>query len=280
MISLVGMGSFCCELVNKFSQYPQYDTYCIDTIENECDTFILQELKNAEEYERNYPEKLKDFISDENDEISVFLDGSEAISGIILRFLENFKDRKINIYYLRSDLELMGNIEKIQDKISFSILQEYTRSGLFEKFVALDKISLEKLLNNASILELNDKLTDLISSTSHYVNIYSNIKPILSNNIDLSNLGRIQTYGLSQIGSTEVNWFFDLENIEEITYYFAINSNTLKKEKNLLQTIKAQIKEKQKENVKILFNIYETNYEENFVYCVARTKFIQQPTKA
>lgn len=278
MISLVGIGSFCCELINKFSEYPQYDVYCIDTAENECDTFIVPEFKNAEEYEKNYPEKLKDFISDENDEISVFLDGSEAISGIILRFLENFKDRKINIYYLRSDLELMGNTEKIQDKVSFSVLQEYARSGLFQKLIALDKISLEKLLNNVSILELNDKLTDLISSTSHYVNIYSNIKPIISNNIDLSNLGRIQTYGLSQIGSTEVNWFFDLENIEEITYYFAINSNTLKKEKNLLQTIKTQIKEKQKENVKILFNIYETNYEQNFVYCVARTKFIQQPT--
>jgi hypothetical protein len=89
----------------------------------------------------------------------------------------------------------------------------------------------------------------------------------------------MQAYGLSEIGSTEIKWFFELSNVEEITYYFAINSNTLKKEKNLLQTIKNQVKEKQKENVKIRFNIYETNYQENFVYCVARTKFIQQPSR-
>ena len=38
--------------------------------------------------------------------------------------------------------------------------------------------------------------------------------------------------------------------------------------------------EKQKENVKILFNVFETNYVENFVYCVGRTKFIQQPSRA
>lgn len=280
MISLVGIGSFCSELVNKFSQYPQYDVYSIDTVENECDTYILPDLKNAEEYEKNYPEKLKTFIDDKNSEISVFLDGSEGISGIILRFLENFKDRKINIYYVRSDLELMGNTEKLQDKITFSILQEYTRSGLFQSFIAFDKISLEKLLNNVSILEINDKLTDLISTTSHYINIYNNIKPILSNNIELNDIARIQTIGLSEIGSTDIKWFFDLNNIEEITYYFAINSNTLKKEKNLLQTIKGQVKEKQKENVRVLFNIYETTYQENFVYCVARTKFIQQPSKA
>jgi hypothetical protein len=280
MISLVGIGAFCSELVSKFSQYPQYNVYSIDTSENECETFIVPELKNAEEYEKNHPEKLKTFISDKNTEMSVFVDGSEAISGIILRFLENFKDRKINIYYVRSDLELMGNIENLQDKISFSILQEYTRSGLFQSFIAFDKISLEKLLSNVSILEINDKLTDLISTTSHYINIYNNIKPILSNNIELSDIARIQTVGLSEIGSTNIKWFFELNNIEEITYYFAINSNTLKKEKNLLQTIKSQVKEKQKENVKVLFNIYETNYQENFVYCVGRTKFIQQPNRA
>ena len=39
-------------------------------------------------------------------------------------------------------------------------------------------------------------------------------------------------------------------------------------------------KMKTKENVRVLFNIYETTYQENFVYCVARTKFIQQPSKA
>jgi hypothetical protein len=279
MISLVGIGGFCSELVNKFSSYPQYEVYSIDTSDNECNTFVMPEFKNSEEYEKKCSKELKDFILDKNDEISVFVDGSEPISGIILAFLENFKKRKINVYYVRSDLELMGNIEKLQDKITFSILQEYTRSGLFKTFVAFDKINLEKILNQVSILEMNDQLTNLISSTSHYINIYSNIKPILSNNIELSDITRIQTYGLSEIGTTEVKWFFELNNIEEIVYYFAINSNTLKKEKNLLQTIKSQIKEKQKENVKILFQIYETNYQENFVYCVAKTKFIQPPSQ-
>lgn len=279
MISLVGIGSFCSELVNKFSSYPQYEVYSIDTSENECNTFVMAEFKNSEEYEKKCSKELKDFILDKNDEISVFVDGSEPISGIILAFLENFKKRKINIYYVRSDLELMGNLEKLQDKITFSILQEYTRSGLFKTFVAFDKTNLETILNQVSILEMNDQLTNLISSTSHYINIYSNIKPILSNNIELSDITTIQTYGLSEIGTTEVKWFFQLNNIEEIVYYFAINSNTLKKEKNLLQTIKSQIKEKQKENVKILFQIYETNYQENFVYCVAKTKFIQPPNQ-
>jgi len=273
MISVVGIGDFCCELVNKFSSYPQYEVYNINNT-------IIPQFKNSEDYEKNYPEKLNKLIDDDNEELSVFLDGSEAISGIILRFLENYKNRKINIYYIRSDLELVGNTEKLQDKITFSILQEYTRSGLFNKFVIFDKLNLEKFLDDVSILEFDESFNDLVSSTLHYINVYSNIKPIVSNSVELSDISRIETYGLSEIGSTDIKWFYNLENMEEIIYYFAINSNTLKKEKKLLQTIKNQVKDKQKDNVKIVFNVYETNYEENFVYCVGRTKFIQHPSRA
>jgi hypothetical protein len=280
MISVVGIGSFCSNLVNKFSQYPQYKVYNIDTESGEGDVFVLPQYKNAEEYEKNYPSELNSFIKDKNKEISVFLDGSTSISGIILKFLENYKNRKINIYYIRSDLELVGSIEKIQDKISFSILQEYTRSGLFSKFVILDKTTLEIFLEDISILEFDESFTELVCSTIHYINVYNNIKPILSNSIELSEISRIETYGLSNIGDPEIKWFSKIENIEEIIYYFAINSNTLQKEKKLLQTIKNQIKEKQKNNIKAIFHIIETNYQENFVYCVARTKFVQQPVSA
>lgn len=276
MISVVGIGNFCSQLVNKFSIYPQYKVYTIDVEEASC---VLPQFKNAEEYEKNYQESLNEFIKDKNDEITVFLDGSEAISGIILKFLQNFKNRNISIFYIRSDLDMLGNIEKLQDKICFSILQEYTRSGLFNKFVLFDKLKIEKFLDNVSILDFDESFANLISSTSHYINVYSNIKPILSNNIELSDISRIEVYGLSEIGGSEIRWFSELENMEEIIYYFAINSNTLKKEKKLLQTLKNQVKEKQKENLKISFNVYETNYGENFVYCVGKTKFIQQASK-
>jgi hypothetical protein len=280
MISVLGIGKFCSQLCSYFSVYPQYKTYSISTDKETGNSFVLPVYKNAEEYEKRYPEQLNNYICDNNTDISVFIDGSEAISGIILKLLETLKNKNISIFYIRSDLDLVSNIEKIQDKICFSVLQEYTRSGLFTNFICIDKNKIEKILNNVSILEFDEKFFELISSTVHYVNVYNNIKPILSNNIETSEISRIETYGLSHIGTSDITWFFDLENIEEIVYYFAINSNTLKKEKNLLQTIKNQVKEKQKQNIKILFNIYETSYEQNFVYCISRTKFIQPPKQA
>ncbi len=182
---------------------------------------------------------------------------------------------------MKSDLELLGDIERIQHKICFGILQEYARSGLFENFVIFDKTKLENMLNNVGILDIEEEMAMLANSTLHYINVYNNLKPMLSNNVSMSDITRIQTYGLSEIGTLDIDWFYELENIDEVIYYFAINSDTLKKEKKLLQTIKNQVKEKQKQNnIKVSFGIYETKYNQNFVYCVGKTKHTQQQQTA
>lgn len=274
MISIVGIGDFCAKVASAFSNYEQYDVYTITSED-------LPACKNAEEYESKYANQLVDSIkNDGNTDISVFVEGSEAISGIILKFLENFKSRNINLFYIKSDSSLLSQVEILQDKISFNVLQEYTRSGCFSSFVIFDKIKLENMLPSVTILEYEEQLINLISSTVHYINVYNNIKPVISNSTENNELARIKTYGTSHIGAVNISSFFDLQNIEEIKYYFAINSNTLKKEKNLMQTIKNQIKEMKKEVQNISFSIYETEYEQNFVYCCIQTKFIQQTATA
>jgi hypothetical protein len=282
MISVVGIGEFCSKLANGLSKYSQYNVYTIADSKISTNCLVVKSLDNAEQYEKEYSEfAWQSLIKDSNNEISVIVDGSEAVSGVVLALLEKFRDRKINVYYVKSDLELMGNIEKLQHKVCFGILQEYARSGLFENFVLFDKTKLENMLNNVSILEIEEEMATLINSTLHYVNVYSNLKPMMANNVSMSDITRIQTIGLSEIGSLDINWFYDLENIEEVIYYFAINSDTLKKEKKLLQTIKNQVKEKQKENnIKVSFGIFETKYNQNFVYCVGKTKHIQQQQTA
>ena len=282
MISVVGIGEFCSKLAIGLEKYSQYTVYTIAEQKVAGNSFVVKEYSNAEEYEKKYSSRSWDvFIKDNNTEISVLVDGSEAVSGIVLALLEKFKDRKINVYYVKSDLELLGDIERIQHKICFGILQEYARSGLFENFVIFDKTKLENMLNNVGILDIEEEMAMLANSTLHYINVYNNLKPMLSNNVSMSDITRIQTYGLSEIGTLDIDWFYELENIEEVIYYFAINSDTLKKEKKLLQTIKNQVKEKQKQNnIKVSFGIYETKYNQNFVYCVGKTKHIQQQQTA
>lgn len=283
MISVVGIGDFCSKLVDCLKQYPQYNIYKIRNSNNgqqeSPDTLYINSLKNAEMYESievNY----NALIKDNNSFVNVFVDGSEPISGVVLKFLETLKTREIKIIYLCSDLQLMSTLEKTQDKVCFNVLQEYARSGLFKNISLIDKTKLESILGNISILDYEEKITNLISTTYHMVNVYSNIKPILTNSIETSDVCRISTYGLGEIGGDNIKWFFDIQNINNIIYYFAINSDTLKKEQKLLQNIKKQVKDKQVDNVNVMFGVYETQYNENYVYCSANTKIIQTRTGA
>lgn len=275
MISVIGIGNFCSKLVDALVHYPQYNIYKIlsksDNLEN---TLCVGELKNSEMYEQAQID-YSSLIKDNNAFVNVFIDGSEPISGLVLRFLETLKAREIKIIYICSDLQLMSSLEKTQDKICFSVLQEYARSGLFKNITLIDKTKLEAIIGNISILEYEEKIIGLISSTYHMINVYGNTKPVLTNSIESDEVSRISTYGLSEIGSDAIRWFFDVNNINNIVYYFAINSDTLKKEQKLLQNIKKQVKDKQIDGANIMFGVYETTYSQNYVYCLANTKFIQ-----
>lgn len=276
MISVIGIGDFCCLVVDKMSKYPQYNKLTISTADNEDDNHIKTKIYGtAEEYEKNCPD-IKKHIKSLKNEVSVFLDGSEPIAGIILALAEQIKNKNISIYYIRSDIDLMSDLEKKQDKICFFVLQEYARSGLFNKICLIDKLKIEAILGEVPLIRYDETLSNLISSTVHMCNVYENTKPIMDNLTSTDTINRVCTIGIGDLFGNQIKWFYNLENIGELMSYYAINKATLEGDPKLLQKIKKQIKNEQFENRKVMFGIYETNYAENFVYCVARTKFIQQ----
>jgi len=52
----------------------------------------------------------------------------------ILRVLEQIRDKKIDIFYIRPDVDLLIGELRLQERAIFGILQEYARSGLFSSF--------------------------------------------------------------------------------------------------------------------------------------------------
>lgn len=279
MISLIGIGDFCCQIVDKLSKHPQYVVYRISSnIEDGERSKKIQKLKTAEEYEKKV--EIRDFINDKSKTVSVFVDGSEAVSGIILKLLQTVSDKKITVFYIQSDLSLNSPTEKLQNKVAINVLQQYARSGLFEKIIMLDKHMIESIIGEVSLKEYDDKISEYISNVVHMINVYSNIKPIMSNSSEVQDASRITTYGIGLINNEKINWFYDLKHKENITYYFAINKTILEKDKKLLQNIKKQIRSLQTEQTQVNFNIFETSYQENYVFCVAATKFIQTETTA
>ena len=70
--------------------------------------------------------------------------------------------------------------------------------------------------------------------------------------------------------------FFSLDNVSDIGYYYAYGKERLEESSNLFSEIKKAIKEKMTDDVRVMYGVYETNYEQDYVYCVKHTSVIQE----
>ena len=73
--------------------------------------------------------------------------------------------------------------------------------------------------------------------------------------------------------------FFSLDTATDIVYYYAYNKEKLEEGSSLFSEIKNSIKEKSFGDVRTTYGIFETNYEQDYIYCVKHTSVIQQQNK-
>jgi len=275
-MNIVALGHCACKIADKFSQYPQYTIYKLDVglIEKTKHDKTIRQQSTPEEFEAKSP-PLKAFFKNIKEEDVLFIcAGGSAISGMILRTLEHLKNSKITILYIRPDLNLLDKKMILQERMTHGILQEYARSGVFDRIYLVDNVSLEQIIGDIPIIQYYDKLNELIATTVHMINVYKHIDPIIENKIDVPIITRIATFGIFDFNTNINKLFYPLEYATNHTFYYAFNKKELENDGKLLQTIKKQIKEKGEES-KVSFGVYSTDYKENFIYCESATHFVQ-----
>ena len=146
MISIVGIGNGASAIAEKFEEYPQYNVYTLNSkVERSAGKKRkLKSFKTPEEYEQNIP-NLKKYFAKIDDEVQVFVMGSSYSSNYTLGILEQIKDKKINIFYIKPDTELLTGVPKLIDNAAFGILQEYARSGVFNSITLISNKNLAKI---------------------------------------------------------------------------------------------------------------------------------------
>lgn len=158
-LNLVGIGSFASKLVDTFK-------------DNDCEAVTFRENLAASDLETNEVEYLARHDEDVYDlsniqETFCFVDGKEGISGISLALLSKFADKPITVFMMVYNCQ--SDIEKTNQKITFNVLQEYARSGVFKGIFLLhyDKL-FDYVVNNMpetqeiSIGDVNNKLIDKV----------------------------------------------------------------------------------------------------------------------
>mgnify|MGYP001169184978 CR=1 FL=1 len=275
METIIGLGQAGCAIADRFAQYPQYEVYKMDQgLKRTPRTYGLKTAPTPEEYEDSVG-SLKRFLKNIDGDVLFAVSGCGAISGASLRILEQIKKCNIHILYIFSDPELLGETARMQQRVTFNVFQEYSRSGVFKKVVLADNTRLEEILGDLPIIGFYDKLNELLVPTMHMVNVLSHSDSIMDNISPPHDVSRIMSYGLVDFDTGEEKMFFDLDNVREKVYYYAINEKKLREQGGIHKKVIAQVKQNAK-NTKTTYGIYPTQYDEDYVYCVAYSSNIQE----
>jgi len=278
MISIIGLGNGGSAIAEKFKPISQYNVYLMnDKVErNSKYKLKLKSYEEPEEYEKNVPD-VKKFFKDLDERVQIFVMGSAYSTNFVLGILEQIKDKKIDVFYIQPDIELLTGMPKLLEGAAFGVLQEYARSGLFESITLLSNLNIEQTLGDVPIKTYFDILNNSIFSAAHYVNYFNHTEPEIGNVSRPSEINRIRTIALLNMNDLEEKWLFDLDNPRELCYYLCINEEKLASDGTLHKKIVDMLKDKPKNAFrKISYAIYETEHEQDFGFCVAHTNAIQQ----
>ncbi len=274
-MNVIGLGNAGCNIADSFAQYPQYKIFKINVDMEGKDCYNIPILETAEEYESyDYP-KIRSFFKGVEGETLFIIGGSGKISCGSLKILENIKRLPVSILYIQPDLDMLDDTQKSQEKLVRNVIQEYARSGIFEKVCLISNNSLDKILGGAPVIGYFDALNELLVPSLHMVNFFSKNKAVSGAIPKAKNTHRIYTVGIFDTQKNEEKMFFPLDNSRNKCYIYGVSEEKLKTDKKLMNKIKKQIESKKEENLDISYAIYPTDYEYDVGYVVERTPVIQ-----
>jgi hypothetical protein len=276
MMSIVGIGNGASAIAEKFADISQYDVYVMnDKVKRKSSRkFKLKRFSNPEDYEENIPD-LSDFFKDLKENVQVFIMGSSYSSNYSLGILQQIKNKKIEIFYVKPDVELLTGTPRLIENVTFGVLQQYARSGLFESMTVFSNQDIEKTLNDVPIKKYYDIINSSIFAAVHYLNYFIHTEPEIGQVSRPADMNRIRSIGMLNVKNLEENWLFELDVQRDLCYYLCINEERLEQEGGLHRKIVDILKKKSSNAFrKISYAIYETPHKD-FGYVVAHTNTIQ-----
>tara|TARA_R100001510_G_C7649552_1_gene206982 strand:- start:364 stop:1218 length:855 start_codon:yes stop_codon:yes gene_type:complete len=269
MKTIIGIGTAGSNVVKQLAEYKQYRHYTISTDNPKTSkyNFKLPELAGPEEYDSMKMDKLQKWLGTIDKKCTVFLCGASNSSGITLQALKCLYDRGIalDIVYFMPEIEVLSEEKTLHERAVRGILQNYARSGIFEKICLVSNVYLENLAGSTNVFDYYSQINRVFTSSYYMIDVFKNTKPITSTFKRPKDSCRITTIGLGSLDKEDLI-FFPFNKEVEVVYYCGINEEKLKTEENLFRTITNKVKNRITEETKVSFGIYPTQYENDYIY--------------
>lgn len=274
MDTIIGLGEAGCNIAECFTRYKEYQTFMIDHEKRDHKNFLaLQKQDTHEEYELKY--QALD-LSSCGEHIGLFCAGAGTISGALLRILEQLQDKKVWLYFIKSDPIDLTELGLLRERASFFILQEFARSDLLDKIYILDNKNITSMLSGVTVVNYWSKLNEFIASSVHILNYFKHIKPVMTTFATPPVSAKIQTLGIIDLETGEEKMFYDLKHIRHRYCYYSLSEESLNKDLSLLNKIKQQITALNTKISTSNYSIFNAGFDENFCYSELFTPVIQE----
>lgn len=281
MKTILGIGTAGRNVAEQLAEHKVYKPYtiCTENIKTTKYNFNLPELDGPEEYEAMDMKKLEKWLSTIEKSCTVFLCGASNSSGLTLRALHFLHQNgvKLDIVYFVPEIEVLSEEKTLNERAVRGVLQNYARSGLFEKICLVSNLRLEEIAGSTNVFDYYSQINRVFTNSYYMMDVFRNTKPITSTFKRPKESCRITTIGLSSLTAPD-EMLFPCTREVEVVYYYGINEEKLKTEANLFRTITNKVKSRITDETKVSFGIYPTQYEDDYIYVEYFSPKIQQIT--
>ena len=277
-MKVIGLGTAGCNIADEFGKYPQYKIYKLNEGEEKSkNCYNMPEVKAIDEYE-SASLNLKTFFRGlrTGDDVLLVVCGAAKVSAATLRVLEHIQRCRISVLYIRPDRSLLPKDVSMHERVAFHVLQEYARSGVFEKIYLVDNKLVEKVLDNVPVLGYYERLNELIVNTIHMTNVFKNTESVYATPSIPLTTARVSTFGIVDIEKNEEKLFYPLDTINERCYIYAINRSQLETDGQLFTALRERSAEMVDEETTVSVQIHSTEYNNNYGYLIVGTSETQQ----
>ena len=276
MDTIIGLGGAGCNIARSFLAFPQYKVFLIDSEDSEEKRYLkIKAQEKPEDYELSCP-SVKRFLSRITKDVLLVVTGASDVSAAALSILQQIHHKaNINIMYVQPDTSLISEQKRLLERTVRHVLQEYTRSGVFEKIFLVSNESIESCMQEVSLRNYYGELNQLISATFHGINVFNHIDSVTDTFSDPAIGNRICTIGLLDPNTGEEKMFFPLDSPNETRYYYGMSEKQIDEDKTLRKKIITQVKDKSINKNKISYGIYSTEYDTSYGYAASYSSQIQ-----
>tara|TARA_B100000287_G_scaffold435324_1_gene503073 strand:+ start:2943 stop:3785 length:843 start_codon:yes stop_codon:yes gene_type:complete len=279
-MNIIGLGKAGCKIAELFNQYSQYTVFKLDSdekLKRKKNCIYIPTQGSVELYDSNPVNlnKLKKNLDDDK-ELYFILCGTGKVAGSSLWILRELSDYKINIIYIKPNLETVDNKSKLRHRVHFHVLQEYARSGVFERFIIIDNTMVSDIIGKTSILNYYNNINKFILNTIHWLNIYNNTEPVFDTYRDEIKTSRICTLSFVDMEEEEEREIFFLKNCNKIKYFYGVNRIKIESDDNLLEKVNRISTKDKEDKTSISYGIYPTDLDTGVCFALKSSSTIQQ----